>query len=106
MSRMHGDDDRIDICEIEFEWDPAKAISNIRKHKVSFEEARTVFGDKKLLDFPDSEHSEDELRYIGIGRSESGSVLFVNFATRGESIRIISARLAAPWERRDYEAAN
>ena len=45
MRRMHGDEERADSDEIEFEWDPQKAISNYGKHKVSFEEARTVFGD-------------------------------------------------------------
>ena len=63
-------DDRIDIRGIVFEWYPPKARSNLKKHKVSFEEASTVFADKNILELPDREHSEEELRFIGIGRSD------------------------------------
>ena len=104
MSREH--DDRIDIRGIVFEWYPPKANRNLKKHKVSFQEASTIFGDKNLLEVPDCEHSEDELRFIGIGRSDLDRVLFVNFAVRDERIRIISAREAESWERREYEIAN
>ena len=104
MSREH--DDRIDIRGIVFEWYPPKAVSNLKKHKVSFQEASTIFGDKNILDLPDREHSEEELRFIGIGRSDRDRVLFVNFAIRDERIRIISARKAESWERREYEVAN
>jgi uncharacterized DUF497 family protein len=104
MSREH--DDRIDIREIDFRWHPLKALSNLKKHGVSFEEAKTVFGDKQILDVPDTEHSEEELRFIAIGRSEQGRLLFVNFTEAGATIRIISARPAEPWERREYEVAN
>jgi len=103
---MDVDGDRADIRGIQFEWYPPKAESNLKKHGVSFEEAETVFGDKRILDSPDTEHSEDEFRYIGIGKSEFGRLLFVNFTMRGESIRIISARLAESWERSEYESAD
>jgi len=104
MSREH--DDRIDIRGIVFEWYPPKAVSNLKKHKVSFQEASTIFGDKNILDLPDREHSEEELRFIGVGRSDQGRLLFVNFTVRGDKVRIISARQAQSWERREYEIAN
>jgi uncharacterized DUF497 family protein len=104
MSRKH--DDRIDIRGIVFEWYPPIAQSNLEKHKVSFREASTIFGDKKMLELPDREHSEEELRFIGVGRSDRERLLFVNFTVRGDIIRIISARQAKSWERREYEIAN
>ncbi len=104
MSREH--DDRVDIRGIVFEWYPPKAQSNLKKHKVSFQEASTIFGDKNLLELPDREHSEGELRFIGIGRSDRDRLLFVNFTVRGHTVRIISARQAESWERREYETAN
>ena len=94
------------IAGLEFEWYPPKAKSNLRKHGVSFEEAKSIFGDRNFLDFPDREHSEDELRFIGIGRSEKDRLLFLNFTMRGEVIRIISARIAESWERRVYESTD
>ena len=105
MSRKR-DIGRIGVGKIEFEWYPPKAQSNLKKHGVSFQEASTVFDDKDLLDLQDGEHSGEELRYIGIGRSASNRILFVNFTERGERIRIISARRAEPWERREYEITN
>lgn len=104
MSREH--DDRIDIRGIVFEWYPPKAQSNLEKHKVSFQEASTIFGDKNLLELPDREHSEEELRFIGVGRSDRDRLLFVNFTVRRYKVRIISARQARSWERREYEIAN
>ena len=104
MSREQ--DGRIDIRGIEFEWYPPKALSNLKKHKVSFQEASSIFADRKLLELPDREHSEGELRFLGIGRSNQDRLLFVNFTIRGEKFRIISARLAESWERREYEIAN
>ena len=68
MGREH--DDRIDIRGMVFEWYPPKAQSNLEKHKVSFQEASTIFGDKNVFELPDREHSEDELRFIGVGRSD------------------------------------
>jgi len=105
MSRERGDG-RIDIDKIVFEWYPPKARSNLRKHGVSFEEARTVFGDERIFEIPDREHSEEELRFIGIGRSHRDRLLFVNFTIREDKVRIISARQAQSWERREYERSN
>jgi hypothetical protein len=104
MSREH--DDRIDIRGIVFERYPPKAQSNLRKHKVSFQEASTVFEDGNILELPDREHSAEESRFIGIGRSESNRLLFVNFTVRKDRVRIISARQAESWERREYEIAS
>ena len=60
-----------------YEWDPAKAAANVRKHGVSFEEAASVFLDPAALTFTDPDHSEEEDRSITIGRSARGRVLFV-----------------------------
>jgi len=86
-----------------FEWDEKKAKRNIRKHKVSFEEATTVFADPLSLTIPDPLHSEEEDRFVTMGMSIKGRLLVVVHTERGDAIRIISARLATPWERRAYE---
>lgn len=99
-------DSGIDSGKIEFEWYPPKAQSNLKKHKVSFQEATTIFDDEKMLELPDNEHSEEELRFVGIGRSNKNRILFMNFTARGTRARIISARHAESWERREYETAN
>jgi uncharacterized protein len=54
---------------MEFEWDPRKAENNLRKHGISFTEAGTIFGDELAITVPDPDHSDDEDRYITIGRS-------------------------------------
>jgi len=89
--------------DLTFEWDAEKAKGNIRKHQVSFEEAKTVFGDPFLLTFPDPEHSIDEQRYLGIGASSKGRILVVVHTERDVSIRVISCRKATPKERKVYE---
>ncbi len=86
-----------------FEWDEEKAKENLRKHKVSFEEARTVFGDPFLMTFPDPTHSSREQRFINVGRSDKARVLIVIHTEREATIRIISCRKATPRERRVYE---
>jgi uncharacterized protein len=86
-----------------FEWDPAKAARNYRKHQISFHEAATVFGDRLALTFGDPDHSESEQRFITVGMSAEGRVLLVAHTERGERIRIISARQATPREREQYE---
>lgn len=106
MSVTHDDDDRVDISDVLFEWYPPKAKSNLKKHHVSFEEASTVFGDKRIVDFPDSAHSENELRYFAVGRSQRGLLLTVVFTPTDTGIRIISARRSERWERRHYEIVN
>jgi hypothetical protein len=86
-----------------FEWDESKASMNEQKHGVSFEEAVTVFEDQFSLTIVDEAHSEAENRFVDIGESSSGRLLVVVYTERGESIRIISSRLATSAERRTYE---
>ncbi|MDW8215689.1 MAG: BrnT family toxin [Roseiflexaceae bacterium] len=86
-----------------FEWDDTKAVQNIKKHGVSFEEASTVFEDPLFITFLDEEHSFDEDRYITIGVSIKNNLLLVAHTDRGDTIRIISARKATKNERRFYE---
>src|SRR5256885_14452545 len=88
---------------MEFEWDDAKAASNERKHRVSFPEAATAFADPVAAIFPDPDHSDDEVREILAGYSERGRLLIVSFTERPPNIRIISARVATPAERRNHE---
>ena len=86
-----------------FEWDEEKANSNLKKHKISFEEGKTIFDDPFLLTFPDLEHSEIEERYINIGTSAKGRILILIHTERGENIRIINCRKATSTERKAYE---
>jgi uncharacterized protein len=88
---------------LKFEWDEAKAASNIAKHKVSFEEAASVFGDPLALTFLDPDHSADEKRMLTFGVSCEARLLVVAHAERGRAIRIISARKATRHERGIYE---
>jgi len=92
-----------------FEWDARKAAVNRTKHRVSFEEAVTVFGDPDALDGPDLRHSERESRFLRLGRAVTGRVLIVAYTVRrrddGERIRIISARQASRKERAAYATA-
>lgn len=106
MASGNDPSDRNDTGELEFEWHPLKATANLSKHKVSFEEAKTIFGDEKHLEIPDCEHSDDEMRYLAIGRSEQARILTLVFTERGMKLRLISARVAEPWERREYESGN
>jgi uncharacterized DUF497 family protein len=91
---------------VNFEWDPAKARQNRRKHRVLFQEAATVFGDPLAVTYPDPDHSASEERFITIGMSNAGRVLLVAHADRGEDIRIISARKTMQRERENYEEKN
>ena len=88
---------------LEFEWDPQKAATNAIKHKVSFEEAATVFGDPLGRILPDPRHSFEEDRLVLLGNSESRRLVAVMYVERGKKIRIISARLATRRERKNYE---
>lgn len=88
---------------MDFEWDPRKAAQNLDKHKVSFHEAATVFGDPLSMTFSDPDHSVDENRYITFGLSLSGRLLVIAHTDRADRIRIISAREATRRERRFYE---
>jgi hypothetical protein len=88
---------------MEFEWDADKAAQNLGKHRVSFHEAATVFGDQLSMTFPDPDHSFSESRYITIGLSLQGRLLIVAHTERDDRIRIISAREATRRERIFYE---
>jgi uncharacterized DUF497 family protein len=88
---------------LKFEWDRRKAASNLSKHRVSFEEALTVFGDSLARIFDDEDHSIEEQREIIIGHSVKERLLVVCFTAQGESVRIFTARRATRKERRDYE---
>lgn len=87
-----------------FDWDPAKAATNLKKHQVSFEEARTVFFDDFAVQFFDEEHSQDEERFIMLGMSSGARLLVVCHCERaeGEAIRIVSARKATRGEAAFY----
>ena len=88
---------------LRFEWDPRKAASNLRKHGVSFQEASTVFSDPLSLTIADPDHSDDEERWMILGQSNRLRLLVVAHTDDGNTVRIISARLAEPRERRRYE---
>lgn len=88
---------------MEFEWDQSKAASNLKKHGVSFEEAKTVFDNPLAVIFDDETHSIGEQREIIIGHSRQNRLLLIAFTERSGNIRIISARLATRQEREDYE---
>ena len=88
---------------IRFDWDPDKALANEKKHGVRFCEAATAFGDPLSITIPDPEHSVGEARFVLVGLSYLGRLVVVAHAETGDSIRIISARLAAKTERRSYE---
>ena len=87
-----------------FEWDPEKAKRNYKKHKVSFEEAVTVFYDSLSVTFDDPDHSVDERRFITVGFSSHDRLLVISHLERGEAVRIISARRATPRERKRHES--
>ena len=88
---------------MKFEWDRAKAEQNRKKHRVSFDEAVTVFYDPLTATFDDPDHSIGERRFITIGFSSHDRLLVVVHAERGSSIRIISARPANARERKNHE---
>lgn len=89
---------------IEFQWDKEKALRNVKKHGVTFEEAMTAFYDSLSITIPDNEHSEGEARFILLGLSNQPNLLVISHVDRGDSIRIISARRATTKERKYYEA--
>jgi uncharacterized DUF497 family protein len=90
---------------IKFEWHPAKAASNLKKHGVSFEEAQTVFYDECAVQFYDEPRSSDEDRFLMLGMSSGAHLLLVCHCERcgGGVIRIISARKATKTESAHYE---
>ncbi len=96
------------MMKLIFEWDENKAKANWQKHKISFDEAKTVFNDPFLITFPDDIHSHDEERFISIGVSNIKRILLV-VHTEIETmeneilIRIISCRRPTATERKFYE---
>jgi uncharacterized protein len=94
----------------DFEWDPAKAKSNLRKHRVRFELAVSVFRDPRALTVYDDDHDEDEERWSTLGFCETGTLLVVVHTFRAVGaegavkIRVVSARRATNKEARQYEA--
>ena len=87
----------------QYEWDDDKAKTNLRKHRISFQEGATVFNDPLIATQHDPDHSSDEERYIALGRSVQGRILVVVFTERGDKIRLISCRKVTSRERREYE---
>ena len=89
---------------MKFDWDPAKAASNLRKHGVSFEEAQSVFYDEFAIQFYDAHHSSDEERFLMLGMSSGAHLLLVCHCEldSGGVIRIISARKATKQESSSY----
>ena len=87
-----------------FEWDPVKAASNAKKHKVTFEVAKTAFFDDFAVQFFDEEHSSDDDRFLLLGMSSDARLLLVCHCERedGDVIRIISARKATESEAQFY----
>ena len=88
---------------LRFEWDKNKAKRNATKHKVSFEEASTLFGDPLSITIEDQVHSSIEERFITIGSSFSGNLLVVVHCDQGDTVRIVSARAATRTEKKAYE---
>jgi len=88
---------------VEFEWDPQKAAANLRRRRISFDEAATVLEDPLSTTFPDEAHSGGEMRFVTVGVSQHGRVLVVAHTERNDTIRIISARHATRREREFYE---
>ncbi|WP_067515375.1 BrnT family toxin [Endozoicomonas ascidiicola] len=90
---------------VKFEWDKSKDLSNLKKHGISFEEAKSVFYDEYAIQYFDEENSGFEDRFLMVGLSHESRVLLVCHCERdsGQSIRIISARKATNNERKYYE---
>jgi uncharacterized DUF497 family protein len=87
---------------VSYEWDPAKARANLSKHGVDFADAATALEDDQALTIRDP-FSADEERWITMGRDALGSLLVVVYTWREETVRLISARIATPREKRQYE---
>ena len=88
-----------------FEWHAPKAAANRAKHKVTFEEATTVFGDPLGRIADDPRHSQEEERFVLLGQSSRRRLIVVLFTERGEALHLISARKATRREHREYEEA-
>ncbi len=89
--------------DIEFDWDPAKARENEKKHGISFREGATAFADGLSYTIPDPDHSAGEQRFLLLGLTTNARLVVVSHTERGDRIRLISARPASSRERMDYE---
>ena len=89
--------------DLSFEWDDDKEEANRRKHKVSFDEAKTVFADPFSITINDAAHSDDECRFVDIGVSVNERILIVVYTERLSKTRLISSRKATKAERYKYE---
>ena len=88
---------------LSFEFDPAKAAANLKKHRVSFDEAVTVFDDPLSSTLPDDQHSDEENRFVIVGMSVTRRLLFVVYTENDSRIRLIGARPVTATEREQYE---
>ncbi len=93
------------------EWDPGKAKTNIKKHKISFEKAATIFRDPRAISIYDNEHSDREDRWITLGLSSNGILLVVHHTfeqldNSNANVRIISSRKATKIEMKQYNEEN
>ena len=96
------------IFEYNFEWDPAKATSNYKKHGITFERAATVFNDRKALTVYEEEHGDEEDRWVTLGLDVNTFFVVVSHTYREKNnrvvyVRIISARKATKKEIRQYQ---
>jgi uncharacterized protein len=89
--------------KVEFDWDEGNDVKNYSKHGVSSLEAESVFQDNRRLDFTDPLHSQDETRFVSIGRSNRPRTLFLAWTVRKAKVRIVSIRPASRKERAIYE---
>lgn len=88
---------------MKFTWDPRKARANIRKHRVSFDEGTTIFGDPLAATIPDPDHSIGESRFVTVGVSSLGRLIVVCYVEENDTTHIISARQATAHERKQHE---
>ncbi len=88
---------------MQFEWNTEKAKANLKNHRVSFDEAKTVFDDPLFVIFADPDHSFEENRFVIMGESNQNRLLVVSYTERASATRLISAREATRPERKKYE---
>jgi len=88
---------------MDFDWDSDKAVENIAKHGVTFEEAASIFSDPLAITFPDPDQSMGEERVLTFGISNQERLLAVISTERSDTLRIISARTTKRRERGIYE---
>jgi uncharacterized DUF497 family protein len=91
------------MIELRFGWDIRKARENRRKHRVTFQEAATIFSDPLAVTLEDPDHSSEENRCLTVGQSVTERILIVTHTDRMDGVRIISARKATNYERKYYE---